>query len=90
MSQYTSNEKKKPVRYVPVYDAGQPGRVQQPVYLPATAPVYSVYSGKLVAHGPVPVGTPGDAPHGHANYGKDFHVINNVRGAWMMHRPGRH
>ena len=84
-----STNSKNIVKNVPVYDAGAPYRTQQPVYLPVTAPVHIVYSGKVISYGPVPVGTPCDAPFGHANYGKDFHVINNVRGDWMIHGFGR-
>ena len=84
MSKNTSTQNK-PVKYVPVYDAGAPGRPQEPVYLPNNAPVYSVYTGERVSVGPVPVGTPGDAPYGNHNYGKNFHVIQNVKGDWMIH-----
>ncbi len=74
---------------LPVYSINVPnGGNQQPITIPANAPVYSSYTGKLVGYGPQPFGMPCDAPQGHPNNGKNYHVIinNPVNGSWMMHR----
>lgn len=71
---------------IPVFDGGGPGRPQkQNITIPPNEPVYSVYSGEVVGYGGVPVGTPGDAPPGHANFGKNFHAIQFYNGAFMTH-----
>jgi hypothetical protein len=74
-------------KHLPVWDAGEPNRPQVPVVLPENAPVYSVYSGNIVGYGPRPFGVPCDAPKGHPNYGKNFHVIQkHSDGNFVMHR----
>lgn len=77
--------------FLPVYNLNVPfGGIQQPVTISPTTTVYSTYTGLPVWTGPVPKGITCDAPKGHPNYGKPFHVIefNPVNKTYMMHRPG--
>ena len=74
---------------VPVFTINvQGGGTQKPISIPMNAPVHSSYTGNLVGYGQQSFGTPCDAPKGHANYGKKFHVIvnNPTNKSWMMHR----
>ncbi len=76
---------------VPVYAVNSPGAgVQQPVVMHTDTPIYSSYTSEFVGYGHVPKGTPGDAPYGHPNYGKNFHVIQHVASEriYMIHRMG--
>lgn len=73
---------------LPVYTINVPnGGMQRPITIPANAPVHSSYTGNLVGYGPQSFGTHCDAPRGHANFGKKYHVIinNPANGSWMMH-----
>lgn len=73
---------------LPVYTINVPnGGTQRPVNIPTNAPIYSSYTGNLVGHGSQYCGTLCDAPKGHANHGKNFHVVvnNPANGSWMIH-----
>lgn len=78
---------------VPVYNLNVPngGAQGPPMSVPDDTPVYSSYTGNQVGIGNIPVGTVSDAPTGHPNYGKPFHVIehNPCNGSFMIHRPKR-
>jgi len=78
---------------VPVYRLNVPGGGAQgpPIIIAGTTPVYSSYTGHLVGYGPLTYGTPNDAPKGHPNHGKNFHVIeyNESNGTHMAHRMQR-
>ena len=58
-----------------------------PIIIPDNQPVYSSYTGELIGYGPTGRGVISDAPIGHPNYGKDFHVVeyNEVNGSYMAH-----
>jgi len=77
--------------YVPVYNLNIPGGGLQgpPMVISPITPVYSSYTGNLVGYGPLEKGTPNDAPKGHPNYNKSFHVVefNPVNQSYMAHRP---
>ena len=74
---------------IPVFDGGAPGVPQrQNMTIGPDDPVYSVYTGEVVGYGNIPVGTPGDAPVGHHNHGKDFHAIQFYNDAYMIHGFG--
>ena len=73
---------------VPVHNINVPGGgIQQPMSIPANAPVYSSYTGNLVGYGPQPFGVRCDAPQGHPNFGQNFHVIvhNPANNSFMEH-----
>jgi hypothetical protein len=73
---------------VPVHNLNVPnGGPQNPITIPSNAPVHSSYTGNLLGYGPQPTGVKCDAPRGHPNYGKDFHVIeyNPANNSWMEH-----
>lgn len=73
---------------IPVYDLNVPnGGPQAPISITKDQPIYSSYTGNLVSWGPIPYGTISDAPVGHSNYKKPFHVIeyNPVNRSFMTH-----
>ncbi|BCS82492.1 hypothetical protein QLL95_gp0360 [Cotonvirus japonicus] len=76
-------------KYVPVYNLNVPNGGMQgpPLTVPSDKPVHSSYTGELIGYGPIPRGMMSDAPIGHPNHGKDFHVIeyNPCNESWMMH-----
>lgn len=77
--------------YVPVYNINIPGGGPQlPIVIPSDAPVYSSYTGNLVGYGPQQKFVKCDAPQGHPNYGKNFHVIeyNPANDSFMEHGFG--
>lgn len=78
-------------KFLPVYNINIPGGGMQPdISLPFDAPVYSSYTGELITYGPVNRGIMTDAPIGHPNYSKPFHVVeyNPVNQTFMMHGMG--
>lgn len=76
-------------KFIPVYNLNVPNGGPQgpPLIISGDQPVFSSYTGELICNGPVLKGTICDAPIGHANYGKPFHVIefNPVNGSLMGH-----
>ena len=75
--------------FIPVFNLNVPnGGPQMPMVMPMDAPVYSTYTGNLIGYGPMPIGLISDAPIGHRNHDKPFHVIeyNPVNKSYMMHR----
>lgn len=91
-NQYIINYVKK---CIPVYDINKPfGGIQKPAPpLKKNTVIYSTYTGKPVRQGGIPYGTVTDAPPGHPNYKKDFHVIEYVEAyeSYMAHGipPGK-
>lgn len=82
-------------RYIPVFDINSPGAgIQQPApIITNITPIYSSYTSKLIQYGPIPFNTLNDAPRGHPNYGKPFHVIEYIKSidTYMSHgipKPG--
>lgn len=76
---------------LPVYDINVPGGgPQQTVVIKSDTPIYSSYTGDLIQYGPIGYNVRCDAPIGHPNYGKDFHVIERIRDidAFMAHGVG--
>lgn len=77
---------------IPVFNLNVPnGGPQQSVVVGNNTPVYSSYTGNLIGHGPIPYGVKTDAPIGHPNHGKPFHVIefNPVNKTYMAHDCNR-
>lgn len=78
--------------YVPVFNLNVPGGGLQgpPMSISQSTPVYSSYTGDLIGNGPIAKGTPNDAPIGHKNYGKPFHVVeyNPANDTYMAHYRG--
>lgn len=75
-------------KHVPVYSINVPnGGIQQSVTVNNNTPIYSSYTGNLIGYGGIQIGTPNDAPSGHPNYGKSFHVIeyNPANNSFMGH-----
>jgi hypothetical protein len=73
---------------IPVYNINVPyGGMQQPAFVSADTPVFSSYTGNLIGHGMINHGMRNDAPIGHGNYGKSFHVIeyNPANNSYMAH-----
>jgi hypothetical protein len=60
------------------------GGPQRPITLPSDKPIYSTYTGNLVGYGTISKGTMSDAPEGHPNHGKPFHVVEVTRGGDAM------
>lgn len=78
-------------KQLPVYDINYPGGgPQRPVTISDSSPVYSTYSGNLIGYGPLTTGVKCDAPIGHPNYGKDYHVVeyNPANNTYMAHFAG--
>ena len=77
---------------IPVWNINTPsgGFQGPPMTISPNQPVYSSYTSNFISNGPIPYGTPGDAPIGHKNHGKNFHVIayNPVNGSYMVHGSG--
>lgn len=75
---------------VPVFNLNVPNGGPQgpPLQVPPDQQVYSSYTGNLVGVGPIPYGTPTDAPPGHPHHGTNFHVIefSPSNESWMIHR----
>lgn len=83
------------MNYIPVKNLNVPNGGPQPSAPPVKSdtPIYSSYTGNLVHVGPVPWGTPNDAPSTDSNHGGKNHVIefNPANNSYMMHRQtGRH
>jgi hypothetical protein len=74
--------------FLPAYDLGEPGRPGgHSIEIKSDDIIYSTYTGEQVAVGPVKKGMKCDAPKGHKNYKKKFHVIErDAKGNLMMHR----
>lgn len=72
---------------MPVYHVNVPGGgIQQPATIPPNQKIFSSYTGNFVGYGGVPYGTLSDAPPGHSNYGKPFHVVViDGQGNYMTH-----
>jgi hypothetical protein len=74
---------------LPVYNINVPGGgiQRQAPNITSSTPVYSSYTGNLVSHGNISRGTISDAPFGHSNYGRPFHVIefNPLNNSYMTH-----
>lgn len=78
-------------KFLPVYNINIPGGgMQTPISIPSGAPIYSSYTGELITYGPVARGIINDAPIGHPNYNKPFHVVeyNPVNQSFMAHGYG--
>jgi hypothetical protein len=75
--------------YIPAFNINTPhaGPQGPPLTVPPDQPVYSSYTSNLIGYGPIPWGTPTDAPIENVHYGKDFHVIEYVpaNDSWMAH-----
>lgn len=57
---------------------GKPGTPGMPSPAPSpsqTTPVYSSYTQKLIGYGPIPFGTPNDAPSSSKQFGGNFRVV---------------
>lgn len=73
--------------YVPCYRPGVGNGISTEETVPDGTPVYSEYTGNIVGYGQIPCGMMSDAPEGHRNHGKKFHVINiNGAGEHRLHR----
>lgn len=76
-------------RFIPVFHFNIPngGMQKIPPPLKSNTPIYSSYTGKKVAEGPIKFGHKNDAPKDHKNYGKTFHVIqyNQCNDSFMVH-----
>lgn len=75
---------------IPTFDINTPGGGEQKtVNITKDDPVYSSYTGNLIGYGPIGYGVRTDAPLGHPNYGKSYHVIEHVsvNNSWMAHNP---
>ena len=85
--QFTSKQMSN--KNIPSFNVNVPGGgIQQPAPpLTPTTTIYSTYTGKPVGVGGIPWGTPNDAPPGHHNYNKNFHVIeyNPCNNSYMAH-----
>jgi hypothetical protein len=73
---------------IPVYNINVPyGGVQQSAFVYSDTPIFSSYTGNFIGNGPIGWGVRNDAPQGHSNYGKPFHVIeyNPANNSYMAH-----
>lgn len=78
-------------KFVPIYNLNVPnGGPQKSVKISPKTPVHSTYTGNVVGYGRIPKGTISDAPVGHPNHGKPFHVVehNPVNKSYMIHHVG--
>lgn len=75
--------------FVPVWSINVPfgGPQVNQIELSTETPVYSTYTGNLIGYGPIPKGVISDAPPGHPNHGKPFHVVeyNPANQTFMVH-----
>lgn len=69
---------------IPVFLPGAPGVPGPRTTIDSGVPVYSLYTGNLVGHGPMPFGIPTDDPTGVA---KTYHGIVNYGTYGMVHAP---
>lgn len=74
-----------PVKRLNIPNGGNQG---SDLSVPDNEPTYSSYTGNLIGYGNIPRGTTCDAPEGHANFGKDFHVVeyNEANNSYMAHQ----
>jgi hypothetical protein len=80
-------------KYVPTHNIGYPkgpNPTPPPPPVRPNTPIYSSYTQQFIQYGPVLKGTISDAPIGHPNYGKPFHVTeyNPANESYMIHRQG--
>lgn len=89
----SSSTKSSKTYYIPSYDLNAPNAgPQKPVYITHATPIHSSYSSKLIGHGPMLNNIINDAPQGHPNHGKNYHVIehNPVNDTYMAHGFGQY
>jgi hypothetical protein len=89
----TSSRKPKKTYHIPSYDLNAPDAgPQKPVYITHATPIHSSYTSKLIGYGPMLNNIINDAPPGHPNYGKTYHVIerNPVNDSYMAHGFGQY
>jgi hypothetical protein len=75
--------------HLPIHSINVPnGGIQQtPPQVTSQTPIYSSYTGNFIQFGQIKYGTPCDAPSGHKNHGKNYHVIqyNEANDTFMCH-----
>lgn len=80
-------------KYIPSYKSANMSAhtVSTPTTIQQNTPVYSEYTNELVGLSPIPFGTICDAPFGHPNFGKSFHVVlQNNSGVFYTHGKSSH
>ena len=75
--------------FIPVFPIGIPntGIPALPPPITQDTPVYSAYTTNLIGYGPIPWGTPNDAPVGNKQHGGIYHgiVYNPCNNSYMAH-----
>jgi hypothetical protein len=71
---------------IPIYSANMPGGgIPKKIGIDECTPIYSSYTGSMIAHGSIIQNTICDAPIGHPHHDKSYTIIiyNPINGSYM-------